>query len=403
MSATSISLLQPVRLWKHSPDHERRATWLELFFDLIFVAALAQLGSALVHEYTLRGALEYCFRFALVWWAWYGHTMYSTRFDVDDAAQRVLTVLQVFAAAVMAANARGGLDSRDSAGFTAAYAGMRAILFVQYWRARRIHSTRSLVHRHMAIIGSACLLWIAAALLPAPLRYFAWALAIATELFEPCLGSTHLRETPPDPHHLPERFGLFTIILLGEFVAAIMRGMEKQENWPPPAVLAAFASLSIGFMIWWWYFLAVDAARPRHTGTHSDVRRFQLWTAAHFALYISIVTFGVGLEHIVALPMGSAIAHTEKTIFVGAAALLATSMLVIELASHSGYATLLAYSGRLLLPIAALTALSLVSTMEVYVLIPCVTGIIAACVVASQATVKSTNKRALESVYAIGS
>src|SRR6266508_2689267 len=91
------------RLWVTTPRVDRRVTWMELFF-------------------------------VLIWWAWSGHTLYSTRFDHDDLVQRGLILLQCFIAAVMAANAKEALDSRSSAGFGAAYAGMRIVLVLQYVR-----------------------------------------------------------------------------------------------------------------------------------------------------------------------------------------------------------------------------------------------------------------------------
>jgi low temperature requirement protein LtrA len=67
----------------------------------------------------------------MIWWVWLGHTTFATRFDTDDVFQRGLTLLQMFFVAVMAVNAKDALDSRDSAGFAAAYAAMRFILVAQ--------------------------------------------------------------------------------------------------------------------------------------------------------------------------------------------------------------------------------------------------------------------------------
>jgi low temperature requirement protein LtrA len=77
-------LVQAPRLWVVDPRAERRVTWMELFFDLIFVAAVAEVGSPLRADYSGTGLLRYSFLFVLIWWAWSGHTLYSTRFDHDD-------------------------------------------------------------------------------------------------------------------------------------------------------------------------------------------------------------------------------------------------------------------------------------------------------------------------------
>ena len=210
-------LVQAPRLWVTDPRADRRVTWMELFFDLIFVAAVAEVGSPLRADYSWPGLLRYSFLFVLIWWAWSGHTLYSTRFDHDDLVQRGLILLQCFIAAVMAANAKEALDSRSSAGFGAAYAGMRIVLVLQYVRARRLLETRELTTRYAIGFGTAALLWIISALLDAPERYWVWALALAVDFLTPWLAVKHSMKFPPDAAHFPERFGLFTIILLGEF------------------------------------------------------------------------------------------------------------------------------------------------------------------------------------------
>lgn len=94
------------RLWASDFAQHRRVTWLELFFDLVFVAAVAEVGSPLSVDYSPAGLFRYAFLFVLIWWGWSGHTLYCTRFDHDDLANRLLVLAQCFIAAVMAANAK---------------------------------------------------------------------------------------------------------------------------------------------------------------------------------------------------------------------------------------------------------------------------------------------------------
>src|SRR5205085_9125988 len=105
MSTKPIQLSRSVRLWPGDKSESRRASWLELFFDLIFVAAVSQVGVPLGQDYSIHGLVRYSLMFLLIWWAWFGHTMYATRFDADDVVHRLLTLVQIFAAAAMAANA----------------------------------------------------------------------------------------------------------------------------------------------------------------------------------------------------------------------------------------------------------------------------------------------------------
>src|SRR5262245_18342309 len=138
----------------------RKVTWLELFFDLIFVAAVAQVAEPLRHDYSLAEVVRLTPLFVLIWWAWAGHTFFSTRFDTDDAVQRGLTFVQIFAVAAMAANAKDALDSRSSAGLAAAYAVVRLVLVAQYARAHHVENARGLTLRYIAGHGTAAALWL---------------------------------------------------------------------------------------------------------------------------------------------------------------------------------------------------------------------------------------------------
>ncbi len=292
------TFVAPLRI-RSSGEAGRRVTWLELFFDLVFVAAVAQVAEPLRHDYSLAGLGRLTVLFLLIWWAWTGHSVFSTRFDTDDLIQRGLTLLQMFVVAAMAANAKDGLDSRSSAGFAAAYAAVRFILVAQYVRARRVTEARPLAMRYLAGHGLAAVLWLASALVPPPARFWIWGLAFAIDLGTPWVALPHSVRVPPDAAHLPERFGLFTLILLGESVVAVMRGMESQDDWTPAAATCAFAGMTILFLIWWWYFDGASGASEQPVRTHRDAIRFHVWSYAHFPLALGIVTVGVGIQRMV--------------------------------------------------------------------------------------------------------
>lgn len=318
--------VRPVRV-RSAAQHARKVTWLELFFDLIFVAAVAQVAEPLRHDYSLMQLARFAPLFALIWWAWTGHTLFSTRFDADDGVQRALTFLQIFAVAVMAANARDALDSRSSAGFAAAYAAARLVLVAQYLRARHLKEARGLALRHIAGHGSAAALWLASAVVPTPLRFWLWAVALAIDLGTPWLAVPHTVRVPPDAEHLPERFGLFTLILLGESVVAIMRGIESQENWPPEAALSAFLGMGIPFLICWWYFERTSGGL--YVRTHHDAIRVHVWSDAHFPLSLGIVVLGVGIQRIVTAASHDSLSAREWLILGSAAVAVAAAMKTI--------------------------------------------------------------------------
>jgi low temperature requirement protein LtrA len=327
------SLVAPLRL-RSAHDSTRKVTWLELFFDLIFVAAVAQVAAPLHHEYSLDGLVRFAPLFALIWWAWTGHTVFSTRFDTDDLVQRCLTLVQMFAVAVMAANAKEALDSRSTAGLAAAYAAVRLVLVSQYFRARRVPGARALALHHFAGHGSAALLWLVSAFIQAPERYWIWGIACVIDLGTPWLAVPHSVSAPPDAAHLPERFGLFTLILLGESVVAVMRGMESQEDWTPAAASSAFLGMGIAFLIWWWYFDGAAGASERHVRTRREAVRSHVWTYAHLPLSLGIVVSGVGVERIVTAASRATLVTSETVILSSAIALVMVALYTIDATSR---------------------------------------------------------------------
>jgi low temperature requirement protein LtrA len=325
----------PVRLRSLASGHARKVTWLELFFDLIFVAAVSQVAAPLREQYTVDGLVRFAPLFVLIWWAWTGHAVFSTRFDTDDAVQRGLTLLQMFAVAAMAANAKDALDSRSSAGFAAAYAAVRFVLVGQYVRARQVPGARPLTTRYLMGHGSAAVLWLASAVVPAPERFWIWGLAFAIDLGTPWIAVPHSVAVPPDAAHLPERFGLFTLILLGESVVAVMQGMESQEDWTPAAAASAFLGMGITFLLWWWYFDGAAGASEQPVRSKRDAVRFHLWSYAHFPLYLAIVIVGVGVQRIVTAASRASLTASETAILAGA---VTTAMLAITVIARTSAA-----------------------------------------------------------------
>ena len=327
-------LVTPLRLRSLAGgDAGRKVTWLELFFDLIFVAAVSQVAGPLREQYSLMGLVRFTPLFVLIWWAWTGHTVFSTRFDTDDVIQRGLTLVQMFAVAAMAANAKGALDSRSSAGFAAAYAAVRFVLVAQYFRARHVPDARPLTTRYLVGHGTAALLWLTSALVPAPVRFWIWGLAFAIDLGTPWLAVPHSVNVPPDAAHLPERFGLFTLILLGESVVAVMQGMESQEDWTLAAATSAFLGMGISFLIWWWYFDGASGASEQPVRTRREAIRFHIWSYAHFPLYLGIVVGGVCVQRIVTAASRATLTTTEATILTGAVTCVMVAMTAIGAAS----------------------------------------------------------------------
>jgi low temperature requirement protein LtrA len=104
---------------------------------------------------------------------------------------------------------------------------------------------------------------------------------------------------PPHATHLPERFGLFTLILLGESIIAIMKGIQAQPDWSPTAAGVALGGICFTFLVWWVYFEYAGAASDRPVRTALDRRSYEIWTYAHLPLYLGTVLSAVGVEHLI--------------------------------------------------------------------------------------------------------
>jgi low temperature requirement protein LtrA len=328
------TLVRPLQLrYIAGVDSSRRVTWLELFFDLIFVAAVAQVGEPLREDYSWIGVLRFSFLFVLIWWAWIGNSVFATRFDTDDLLQRVLTLIQMFGVAAMAANAGDALDSRSSAGFAAAYATIRFVLVAHYVRARQIHSARGLATRYLIGHGVAAALWLASAFVPAPERFLVWGIAMVIDLGTPWMAVTHTVKVPPDPAHLPERFGLFTLILLGESVIAVMSGMKSQEDWSVGPAATAFLAMTVTFALWSWYFDRTAAVTERHVRSRQEAVRFHVWSYAHLPLYVGIAVLAAGLERLV---RHGGIGHLQSDDAIGVGAALAVVIASMTIIGTAG-------------------------------------------------------------------
>jgi low temperature requirement protein LtrA len=208
----------------------------------------------------------------------------------------------------------------------------------------------------------------------------------------PWLAVQYTHKCPPDAEHLPERFGLFTIILLGESVAAVMHGMESQETWTPSAAISAFTGLSLAFGYWWWYFDGAHGAAERHVTSSRKTLLFQVWSYAHLPLYMSVAVLGVGVEHVISLAPGAHLHREDAWIVTGAATVLMTALTIIGFTSDDAQKhqpSLARWVLRLALCFAAPVA-SLAATA----VLPCILLIYLAVLCAAQILVRTSDGKA---------
>jgi low temperature requirement protein LtrA len=317
-----------VRTLEGGEDEIRRATWLELFFDLVFVVAVAQLANALSDDTTLEGFLIFAGLFVPVWWAWTGYTFYADRFDTDDVVHRVLMLCGMFAVGALASvipdAARG-----DTAPFAIAYVAVRAFVILLNARAwLHLPAARPLLNVYIPAFAIAAALILASAAVEPPWRYWIWAVALAIDLGTPLVSRARIAVVPIHVSHIPERIGLFTIIVLGETVLAVVLGAESVD-WGLESGVVAALGFALGASFWWLYFDYLDGemllGRSIWTG--------QAYLYSHLPLMAGVIALGVGVKHAIDDTAAQELQDSTRWILCGGVALAFAALAAIHLVS----------------------------------------------------------------------
>ena len=304
-------LSEPPRLRTLGEDETRRSTWLELFFDLVFVVAVAQLGQQLSQDVSAEGLFRFLGFFVPIWWAWMGFTFYANRFDTDDLPYRLLIFVAMLGVAALATTLPDAFAGASRA-FVLSYVFVRLVLLVLYARAiRHVDEGRAIAVFYFAAFSAAVLVWLASLLFPAPERYWVWVLALAIELPAPIVGWRLIPSGPVDPRHAPERLGLLTIIVLGESVFAVVFGVTD-VTWSSEALLAALGGFVCAAAFWWIYFEFVNPeyafAALRRRGR---ILRGLVFVYSNFPVIAGLAALGIGVK-LAVLAAGGETAYDES-------------------------------------------------------------------------------------------
>jgi low temperature requirement protein LtrA len=304
-------LSEPPRLRTLGEDETRRSTWLELFFDLVFVVAVAQLGQQLSLDVSAEGLFRFLGFFVPIWWAWMGFTFYANRFDTDDLPYRLLVFVAMLGVAALATTLPDAFAGA-SRGFVLSYVFVRLVLLVLYARAiRHVDEGRAIAIFYFGAFSAAVVVWLASLLFPAPERYWVWVLALAIELPAPIVGWRLIPTGPVDPRHAPERLGLLTIIVLGESVFAVVLGVTD-VTWGSEALLAALGGFVCAAAFWWIYFEFVNPeyafAALRRRGR---ILRGLVFVYSNFPVIAGLAALGIGVKLSV-LAAGGETAYDES-------------------------------------------------------------------------------------------
>lgn len=297
---------------------EKRVSWAELFFDLVFVFAITQLSTLLRSDHTWAGLGRTAVVFVPIYWTWVGTAIQGNLQDLSGPRQR----LPVFAVAL------GGMFM--ALAVTGSYGGRGLLFAASYWIARAILALVIYSGPRLALGPMTVSLYVTGPLLLAggfvhgDVRVALWAVAGLLDLATPHLFRRRLAGMRLDAGHLAERFALFVLIALGESVVAIGAPVVERTITPAigGAVAAAFALVT---GLWWVYFqYAADAMRFALSTAQVQVTIVrQVLSYGHVVFIFAIITTAVGLRAVVASPTASLPTADAALLYAGAALYLA--------------------------------------------------------------------------------
>ncbi|MEU8005695.1 low temperature requirement protein A [Catellatospora sp. NPDC049111] len=352
--ATRSPLYRP--LTSRSPDEPHRAaTPLELFFDLCFVVAVAQAANELHHavaeNHLGQGVLGFLLVFFAIWWAWVNFSWFASAYDNDDVAYRLTTLVQIAGALILAAGVPRAFEHADWKLITLGYVVMRLAMVTQWLRVRRDDPPRRATATRFAVgILVVQAGWVLRLLLPPEWGLISFFVLVVCELLVP-LWAERGRPTRWHPHHIAERYSLFTLIVLGESVLAATVAIESASGtgYTTALIWLAAAGLVIVFAMWWLYF-----DRPAHDLLTSFKRAFQ-WGYGHYFILASAAAVGAGLA--VAADYDTHTAHVSGVVAAYAVAVpvavYLVSLWLLQICPHHRGLVVYAFPGTVVLVLLA--------------------------------------------------
>jgi low temperature requirement protein LtrA len=363
----------------------RSVTFLELFYDLVYVVLIAEVAHGLAAHPDAEGLLGYVFMFVIVWIAWINGTLYHDLHGNNDVRTRIFTFLQMFTVAAMAVFAHGALGE-TSIGFALSYAGFQLILTYLWWRTG-VHDPehRPLSRPYVGAFLLATLLLIGSVFVEPPARYYLWGASVLATLAAPLVSQAAVRKHPEAAEELErsstptdslvERFGLFTIIVLGEVIVGTVRGVAVHHHLTVEILATGALGMALAFALWWLYFDFVSHRMPS-PGQSSLIR----WAYLHLPMTMGIAAVGTAVLNVVE-HAGEPLPAEARWLLVGATSVavamiaLLTKVIVVPEGYEDAYvAGRWAMAGAalviLLLGFSGIRAVALLGTATVLLLAP---------------------------------
>ncbi len=314
------------RLHVASQGAGKRVSWLELFYDLVFVAGIIQLGDGLQGE----GFAMFALHFVPLWIAWTGFSFYANRYNIDDLSHRLGVLANMFVVGAMAIAALPSMRGEPAA-FAVAFAVSQFIIAgfnVRAWK--HLPEARDYAAYWGGVFAASGLLFAASALVPVPWTYLLWTAGIGIILLAPLSQAARaLQERYPiDQEHLSERYGLLTIIVLGESFVKVLSLLASTDAGLD-AQLRGFFNLTITCSVWWIYFDDIAGAEVR-----KERGSWLVWLLSHLPLTLGITSLGVAVKKAALLEAGAPAPEGVRWLLAGSLVLIFISIAALDSATE---------------------------------------------------------------------
>jgi len=307
-------------LLRQRGEHEHaKVSFVELFFDLVFVFAITQISHTLLEHFSGVGLAQAALLLGAVWWIWIYTSWVTNWLDPETTPVRLMLFALMFAGLVLSAS----LPQAFGAGgllFACAYVAIqlgRSLFALHTLRPHSPANYRNFLRITLWLALSG-LFWIAGGLSEGAVRFGLWALALTLELgspalgfYVPGLGRSTTADWDVEGGHLAERCALFIIIALGESI--LVTGATAAKLPVTTANLAAFANAFLSSIAMWWIYFHIGAERAseRIATSHDPGSLARIaYTYIHLLLVAGIILVAVGDEFVIAHPGG----HTETRV-----------------------------------------------------------------------------------------
>ena len=309
----------------------RTVSFLELFYDLVFVVFVSQVAHTLAVHPDWSGVRGFVVLFTLVWYTWLNGTLYHDLHGSDDGRSRTYMFVQMLLVALMSVYAgEATVDSEAGQRFAILLAVLLVWLLYQWWVVRRQDDPRMAALSTPYFIGLAVILGLVVVSIPVhdpSTRLVLWGFGALGAIAVPLVGATLRNEGLTEGFQISEstaeRFALFTIIVLGEVIVSIVDGLTEAHGGVTTKAVG-WLCLGIGFGIWWNYFDFVGRRPPR---PGLGVRG--IWLVAHLPLSMSVAAVGAGMVGLIEHATDARTPTGTSWLMGGSMALLCISLALI--------------------------------------------------------------------------